>query len=195
MGILETERLLLEPWNKRHRDNWRSICRDEDVMRFIGTGQLWPAARADEVFDGMLAHWQEHGFGWRSVLDRPTGHWLGFVGLNVVGPAVAGISPEQVEIGWWLMPSSWGHGYASEAAAAARDEGFERVGLDQMIARLQPANRASSRVAQKTGLTFEGHATGRHGELLHIFLLDRDRWERQLHSALPGSNTGNHPTT
>ena len=61
VGILETKRLLLEPWNERHRANWRSICRDEDVMRFIGTGELWPTARADEVFDGMLAHWQEHG--------------------------------------------------------------------------------------------------------------------------------------
>jgi RimJ/RimL family protein N-acetyltransferase len=69
-------------------------------------------------------------------------------------------------------------GYASEGAAVTRDEGFERAGLDRMIARLLPANRASSRVAQKIGLTFDRQATGRHGEPLHVFLLDRDRWAR-----------------
>jgi RimJ/RimL family protein N-acetyltransferase len=177
---LETERLLLEPWDERHRASWRSICRDEDVMRFIGTGELWPMERADEVFDGMLGHWQEHGFGWRSVLDKPAGHWLGFVGLNVVGPGVVGVGPEEVEIGWWLVPSSWGHGYASEGAAVARDEGFERIGLDQVVARLLPANGASARVAHKIGLTFDREATGRRGEPLHVLALDRDRWERNL---------------
>ncbi len=81
------------------------------------------------------------------------------------------------------MPSSWNRGYASEGAAVARDEGFERVGLDQMIARLLPTNGASSRVAQKIGLTFEHEAIGRHGEPLHVFGLDRSRWERQFRPA------------
>ena len=82
----------------------------------------------------MLAHWRERGFGWRSLLDRATGDWLGFIGLNVVGP-VEGVASEEVEIGWWLVRSAWGRGFAREGAEAARDEGFDRVGLNQMIAR------------------------------------------------------------
>lgn len=74
-------------------------------MRFIGTGDVWEAEKADEVFDGMLAHWQEHGFGWRSLLDSETGEWLGFAGLNFVGPG--GVGAGQVEIGWWLVRAAW----------------------------------------------------------------------------------------
>jgi len=154
-------------------------------MSFIGLGQLWDTAKADEVFDRMLGHWHERGFGWRSVLDRASWEWLGFVGLNVVGPG-KGVAPEEVEIGWWLVRSAWGRGYASEGAAAARDEGFELVGLDRLIARLQAANIASSRVAEKIGLRLEREATGSHGESLLIYCLERGDWERRLPNARGG---------
>lgn len=128
METLETKRLSLERWDERHRERWRLICRDPEVMRFIGSGRLWETAKADEVFDGMLAHWRDHGFGWRSVLDTASGEWLGFVGPNMVGPGVQGVAPEEVEIGWWLLRLAWGRGYASEAASAARDEGVRASG-------------------------------------------------------------------
>jgi RimJ/RimL family protein N-acetyltransferase len=130
----------------------------------------------------VLAHWRDHGFGWRSVLDRGSGQWLGFVGLNVVGPGIEGVAREEVENGWWVIRSAWGRGDASEGALAARDEGFERVGLVQMIARLHPANLASSRVAEKIGMTLMREGTGRHGEPLHIYGVDRAGWKRRLRS-------------
>jgi RimJ/RimL family protein N-acetyltransferase len=180
MATLETERLLLERWDERHREPWRLICRDSEVMRFIGLGQPWESAEADEVFDAMLRHWRERGFGWRAVLDRARGDWLGFVGLNVVGSGVEGVASDEVEIGWWLVRSAWGRGYASEGAAAARDEGFEHFGLDRMLARLQHANRASSRVAEKIGMRLVREGTGRQGETLLIYCLERAEWKRQL---------------
>ena len=180
MKALETKRLLLEQWNDQRREAWQSICRDREVMRYIGTAETWDSAKANDVFDGVLAHWREHNFGWRSVLDKASGQWLGFVGLNVVGPGVEGVAPEEVEIGWWLIRSAWGRGYASEGASAARDEGFERVGLAEMIARLQPANLASSGVAEKIGMSLMREGTGRHGEPLHIYGLDHADWKLRL---------------
>jgi RimJ/RimL family protein N-acetyltransferase len=79
---LETARLLVEPWAPRHRAAWRTICRNPEVMRYVGAGKPWRRREADEVFDRALAHWHEHGFGWRSTLERTSGEWLGFVGLN-----------------------------------------------------------------------------------------------------------------
>jgi RimJ/RimL family protein N-acetyltransferase len=174
---LETERLRLEPWKERHREAWRLVCRDPEVMRFIGPGEVWDTEKADEVFDAALAHWQEHGFGWRSALDCSTGDWLGFVGLNHVGEGVAAVAAEEVEIGWWIVRSAWGRGYASEGAFALRDEGFGRFGLNHIIARLQPGNWPSSRVARRIGMKLEREGIGRSGEPLHIYALDRARWE------------------
>jgi RimJ/RimL family protein N-acetyltransferase len=175
---LETERLSLEPWHERHRAAWRRICRDPEVMRFIALGKIWETDKADEVFDAALAHWQEHGFGWRSALDGASGDWLGFVGLNRLGPGTEGIAPDEIEIGWWIVRSVWGRGYASEGATRIRDEGFERVGLERIIVRFQPANTASRRVSEKIGMRFERETTGRSGENLCIYALDRDGWQR-----------------
>jgi ribosomal-protein-alanine N-acetyltransferase len=175
----ETKRLLLEPWEGRHRAAWRAICRVPEVMRFVGRGELWDEVKADAVFDRMLAHWREHGFGWRSTLNRTTGEWLGFVGLSFVGPGVETVDPEHVEIGWWIVPSAWGRGYASEAAAAARDEGFAVLGLAHMLARLQPANLASARVAEKIGMCAERQAIGRSGEEIVIYGLGREAWDHR----------------
>ena len=176
MRALETRRLLLDPWAERHRRAWREICRDPEVMRYIGPGETWDVRQADEVFDRALAHWEQHGFGWRSVLDKATGDWLGFVGLNYPGPGAIEIPPDEVEIGWWIVRRVWGRGYATEGAAASRDEGFERIGLDRIIARLQPANLASARVAQKIGMRPERETMGRHGEPVLIYALGRSGW-------------------
>ena|GEM_PF-4532950 len=121
VDTLETQRLLLEPWHERHRDVWHRICRDPEVMRFIDLGEVWGVDRADAVFDTALAHWREHGFGWRSALEKATGKWLGFVGLNQIGPGIEAIAPEEVEIGWWIVRASWSRGYASEGAVRIRD--------------------------------------------------------------------------
>jgi RimJ/RimL family protein N-acetyltransferase len=180
LKTLQTKRLSLEAWNEQYREPWRTICRDPEVMRFIGAGEVWETAEADDVFDRMVAHWREYGFGWRSLLLKTTNAWLGFAGLNVVGPGVEGVAAEEVEIGWWLIRSAWGQGYATEAASAVRDEGFDRVGLDRLIARLQPKNAASARVAEKIGMTRERKATGRQGEALYVYCLDRKDFKRQL---------------
>jgi RimJ/RimL family protein N-acetyltransferase len=178
VASLESSRLMLEPWDERHRGSWRSICGDPEVLRFIGPGEVWEVERADEVFDRALQHWQEHGFGWRSVLVRDSGDWLGFVALNCVGPGTLGIASDAVEIGWWIVRAAWGRGYASEGAIAIRDEGFERVQLDALIARIQPANAASARVAEKIGMRFEQGTTGRSGEAVDIYALGRMDWRR-----------------
>ena len=47
----------------------------------------------------------------------------------------------------------WGHGYATEAARAALDNGFGELGLDEIVALTVPANRRSRRVMERLGMT------------------------------------------
>ena len=49
------------------------------------------------------------------------------VGLHRVRPELP--CAPAVEIGWRLHPDHWGHGYATEAAAASWRFGFEEAGL------------------------------------------------------------------
>ena len=60
-----------------------------------------------------------------------------------------------MEIGWRLGRASWGHGYATEAAAAALRFGFEECGLERIISIRHVANARSARVMAKPGLVHE----------------------------------------
>lgn len=124
-----------------------------------------------DVSHAMADHWREHGFGWRVALERESGLTLGFVMLNLLGEGVAGVDPDEFEIGWWLRPSAWGRGFASEAVEAVRTEAFERVRAPSVVARIQPGNQRSRRVAERLGMSYEMETTGRFGEALVVYRL------------------------
>ncbi len=48
--------------------------------------------------------------------------------------------------------SAWGQGYATEAATAVLNYAFQTLGLDRVIADINPHNAASLRVAEKLGM-------------------------------------------
>ena len=50
-------------------------------------------------------------------------------------------------------PVLWGKGYALEAARAAIDDGFGRIGLEEIVAYTVPANRASWTIMERLGMT------------------------------------------
>ena len=61
------------------------------------------------------------------------------------------------EIGWVFHPRFQGQGYATEAAYALLQYGFETLQLHRVIATCQPENVPSYRVMEKLGMRREGH--------------------------------------
>src|SRR5688500_11943555 len=61
------------------------------------------------------------------------------------------------EIGWIFHPRYQGQGYATEAAAALLQYGFESLQVHRVIATCQPENAASWRVMEKLGMQREAH--------------------------------------
>jgi RimJ/RimL family protein N-acetyltransferase len=55
--------------------------------------------------------------------------------------------------GWRLDPAHRGRGLATEAATAASDDAFTRLGLPELISVIHPSNARSQRVAAKLGMT------------------------------------------
>jgi RimJ/RimL family protein N-acetyltransferase len=171
---LESERLCLQPWDEAHASLLVELSSDPRVVRWIGLGTPWDAKLAREVSDRQRRHWLEHGFGWRALVDKETNERIGFTALNFLGDAAPALDPEEFEIGWWLKPSVWGRGFATEGARAMLTEAFGRVAAPSVIARIQPANDASARVARALGLELEGSTAGRYDEPVEIFRLTAD---------------------
>jgi RimJ/RimL family protein N-acetyltransferase len=173
---ITTSRLLLEPWHEGLREEWVSLSADPRVSRWLATGEPIDRAASEAEFEWMIGHWREHGFGWRSAVEKESGHWLGAIGLAYVGENPAGLPPEYIEIGWWLKPEYWGRGLATEGALATRDEGFSEGIADHLWARHNAHNVASGRIMEKIGMTLAREGTGIEDVPIRIYELARDRW-------------------
>jgi RimJ/RimL family protein N-acetyltransferase len=167
MRVLETERLRLERWAPRHGALLARLAALPEVMRHIGAGEVWTAAQTAERHERGLAHWRDHGFGWRAAVERASGAPVGLIALNRA-EGVAGLRDDDMEVGWWVDPAAWGRGYATEGARAIVDEAFTRLGAPSVVARIQPANTASLRVAAALGLLPERDATDPSGQAVRI---------------------------
>jgi len=149
--VLETERMVLRRMEKSDVENFMGIFSDPLAMRY------YPATKSrDEVEEWVrwtLGSYRDHGFGlWVAVL-KDSGEFAGQCGLTV--QEVEG--EKEVEIGYLFLRRFWGQGLATEAARKVRDHGFA-LGYRRLISIIDPANLASRRVAEKTGLTLEKEA-------------------------------------
>jgi len=160
---IDTPRLRLRRWTRLDQPAFAAMNADADVNRHL-LGPL-DAATSRAMMQRMEAHFSVHGFGLWALQRRDDGALLGFAGLQLV-PFEAAFTPA-VEIGWRLLPSAWGQGYATEAAQAAIDDGFARLAVDEIIAFTVHANERSERVMQRIGMQRD-----RHGDFAHPRLPD-----------------------
>jgi RimJ/RimL family protein N-acetyltransferase len=140
---LETPRLLLRPPRADDFDEWATLMADAEASRFIGGQQ--PRAIAWRAFMVMAGAWHLQGFAMFSVIEKATGRWIGRL-----GPWQPDGWPG-TEVGWGLVRSYWGRGYATEGAAASIDWAFSNLGWTEVIHCIAPDNVASQRVARKLG--------------------------------------------
>jgi RimJ/RimL family protein N-acetyltransferase len=106
---------------------------------------------------------------WNQRLYREHGVGLWLLTLREGGAFVGdcGLTPQQVdgaaelEVGYHVRAALQGRGLATEAAAACRDYARDVLGVDRLIAIIDPRNRPSQRVAEKLGLVAERDRTDR----------------------------------
>jgi len=118
----------------------------------------FPATLTRAETEAGLARWRahhaRHGWGMWAVERRAGAPFLGAVGLMRVGWQ-APFTPA-VEIAWRILPAFHRQGYAEEAARLAIRYGFERLGLDEIVAFTIPANEPSWRLMEKLGMRADG---------------------------------------
>jgi ribosomal-protein-alanine N-acetyltransferase len=108
-------------------------------------------AESDALIERDAAEMATEGWGLWAVEIVGGAPFIGMVGLHRVNPALP-FAPA-VEVGWRLSPAAWGHGYATEAAAAALDYGFGTGGLDEIVAITTTLNTRSQSVMTRLGMT------------------------------------------
>jgi ribosomal-protein-alanine N-acetyltransferase len=165
-----TPRLLLRRWTRSDREPFARLNADPEVMEHF-PGLLTREA-SDALADSIEAHFAQHGFGAWAIEVQGGAPFIGFVGMAHVG-FDAHFTPA-VEIAWRLARSSWGKGYATEAAREACRIAFVELKLPNIVSFTVPANGRSRAVMERIGMTrdhdgdfdhpklAEGHPLRRH---------------------------------
>lgn len=145
--MIRTRRLEIRLPEERDRARFVELFRDEAFMVFSG-GVLDPTA-AHRRFDEMLQRAHELPFAKQPVVERATDTIVGYAGVNWFEFE----GEQRLEFGWRLVPDARGKGYATEASR-------ELLGLSyasfrgEILAMIDPTNRASANVARKLGFVF-----------------------------------------
>jgi RimJ/RimL family protein N-acetyltransferase len=151
MIVTETPRLILRHLHIVDAEAMERVHCDAEVMRF--SAGVKDAEGVRKWLRGCLEdYYSKWGFGLWAVVSKEHREVIGYCGLSRFGDV--GGQPE-TEVGYRLVRPQWGKGFATEAAAAVREDGFNTLSLSRLIAIIDPKNTASIRVAEKIGLKYE----------------------------------------
>ena len=170
--MIQTERLVLRKPRVDDAEALLEAVGDPETMRYIGDGSTTDLEGARGALQKWLVRWDESGIGQFVVERREDGRFVGRAGFLVWDPAIwrpcALDGRAEVEIGWTIVRSQWGRGYATEAALALRDW-TDRA---RLISLIQHGNERSVRVAEKLGERYERDVDVR-GVPTRLYALER----------------------
>ncbi|MBY8842948.1 GNAT family N-acetyltransferase [Streptomyces sp. SP2-10] len=139
---LTTERLVLRSWTTADAD---AVLAD-DGRRPADWAEDFPA-EGDRVIAGLFHDhpvWLD-AYGHRLIIERDSGLVVGSIGL--FWPPAEGV----LEIGYGVVASRRGRGYATEAARELTAFALAAEGVHSVVAGVELTNPASVRVLEKAG--------------------------------------------
>jgi RimJ/RimL family protein N-acetyltransferase len=145
--VIRSGRLRLRNWRASDRDAFAILNAAPEIMQDFG-GPL-DRSESDAKFDRYMAAFNRYGF-CRWALEDSDGQFLGYTGVMPSRPGHP-LGPH-ADIGWRLLHSAWGRGYATEAARASLRDVFERVKLKEVLAYTSAGNVRSQAVIKRLNM-------------------------------------------
>lgn len=180
---LTTPRLKLRQWRKQDRTVFARMNADTEVMRFYPA--VLSTQESNTLADKIENLIADQGWGFWALEEISSNRFIGFTGLHHPDESLP--CAPCTEIGWRLAKEYWGHGYATEAAAAAMSVAFEHLDCNEVYSFASLPNLKSQAVMQRlgmrdTGQNFEhpkipeGHSLREHV----LYCLSKDDWKENI---------------
>lgn len=146
--ILSTKRLGLRRWNETDIKPFTEMNKDAEVMKYFPN--ILTDRETIEMMQRINLHFEKNNFGLFAVEDKITNQFIGFTGFNI--PAFDMFFTPCVEIGWRYKKEVWGQGFATEAAKACLQYGFQTLGFEKVLSFTSVINTPSEKVMKKIGM-------------------------------------------
>jgi [ribosomal protein S5]-alanine N-acetyltransferase len=171
---IESERLALRRIDQDDFEFFVHLHADPEVVRYLPHGKPRTSQESAAWLQSVLRTYEDFALGQLAVLRQSDGMLIGRCGLSDLAvearPSVAAVprgwyqraeAPPAAEIvferelGYTFHRSSWGQGYASEAARCVFDYARDVLRLPRVISLIHPQNVRSLRLAQRFGVQRE----------------------------------------
>lgn len=149
--IIETNRLLLRTFTEDDAALIYELNLDLDVIRYTHD-PIKDLPHAFEILEKVIMpQYALYNHGRWAVHVKTTLEFLGWCGLKYRAEL------NEIDLGYRFKKEGWGKGYATEAAYASIQYGFEKIGLHRIVARAEIDNIGSWKVLEKCGMTYIGN--------------------------------------
>jgi ribosomal-protein-alanine N-acetyltransferase len=161
-AILETPRLIVRQYTMKDAPDFFELNSNTDVMRYIRPVKT---RKECDVFlrDNISFYEFYPQFGRWAAYEKETNK---FVGSFAIIPIEE--ESQNIQIGYALMPSEWGKGFATELVHFGKKHFFEKTKADMLYAVTDPLNIASQKVLLKCGFIQSGVLISGTKELLRF---------------------------
>ena len=171
---IETRRLYLRPFDDKDIDIIMQLYSDKEIMKYMPS-PVMDHKMALLQLNQNVANWevkpQIHYE--MAVVEKETNEKIGRAEITRSYPE------ESAMIGWMLIKSAWGKGYATEVAQTLIDYCFHELYVHRVYALCHPDNVASWKVMEKCEMRREAH----YIQKCKYTKGDGVRWEDELEYA------------
>lgn len=165
--ILETDRLLLRYQTIDDVEPLIKLWTDPNVTEHSGGPR--DADWLKDEFENTALEPTKYEYDLWPVIEKSSGKLVGHCGYldkDIEGKV-------EIEINYYLLPSSWGKGYATEVSKALISYAFSNMGLDRLIALIKPENENSAKVVGKIGMKLEKQILRPGGEVRDVYVIEK----------------------
>ncbi len=178
---LETERLILRPWEETDAESLYEYAKDDRVGPITGWPPHTSVEGSLECIKNVLSVPETY-----AVCLKEDNRAIGCISLNLGKASNLDLPEDEGEIGFWIGVPFWGRGLIPEATRELIRHGFEDLNVKTLWCGYFDGNEKSKRVQEKCGFIYDHTDKDIFWKVMgdirteHISKLTREDWEKFL---------------
>lgn len=176
---LETERLILRPWEESDAEDCFRYASDPEV----GPPAGWPPHKSVEesrfLIKNVLSAPESY-----AVCLKPDGKAIGSIALRLNGQTDMTDRDDECELGFWIGKPFWGRGLIPEASRRLLQHGFQELGMTRIFCGYYEGNVKSKRAQEKLGFKYQWTTENvdvpqmHEKRTGHVNAMTKEEWEK-----------------
>lgn len=176
--MIETERLILRPWQEQDAEDLYTYASDPEVGPPAGWPPHTSVDNSREIIKNVLSKPETY------AVCLKDGTPIGSIGLHLNGSTDMTDRDDECELGYWIGKPYWGQGLIPEASRALMRYAFEELGMRAVWCGYYDGNEKSRKVQTKLGFVYQHKTEGLEVRLMneirtgHCNLMTKERWQK-----------------